>query len=151
MEDVAATTGIFLATLVAGGVSGLLPVFNSELYLVGVVLVVGSPMSALVLAVLLAIGQVAAKAVLYAIARGASNLGRGRFAARLERARLHARRWRDKPYTVTFLSAVVGLPPFYLMALAAGVLEIRLARFLWIALVGRVIRFGAIGLIVHYA
>ena len=60
-------------------------------------------------------------------------------------------RWRDKPLLVTFASAVIGLPPFYLVTLVAGVAGLRLRTFLWLGTLGRAIRFFAIALTVAYA
>jgi membrane protein YqaA with SNARE-associated domain len=151
MDDIAAVLGIYAATLVAGVLSGLVPIVNSELYLIGAVLVTGDTPTALVLAGILAVGQMAAKAVLYQIARGSVKTGTGRFARGLEKAKSKIERWRTKPLMVAFVSSVTGLPPFYLVSLVAGLLEIRFVTFLWIGLTGRLIRFVTIALIVVHA
>lgn len=55
-------------------------------------------------------------------------------------------RWQGKPLTLLFVSAVTGLPPFYVVSLLAGILEIRLKWFIAIGLIGRILRFVTIAL-----
>jgi membrane protein YqaA with SNARE-associated domain len=151
IDSIEASVGIYLATLIISVLSGLVPVVNGELYLIAAILVAGDPVVALVLAVIVAIGQMIAKIGLYFTARGATELGRStRLGAKLERAQLLVERWRGKPLTLLSISAVTGLPPFYLVSLVAGVVRIRFATFLVIGLAGRVIRFVALALIVLY-
>jgi hypothetical protein len=96
--------------------------------------------------------QMGAKALLYQLARGATQLGSGRFASAVVRAHARVEQWRSKPLSVLFISAVPGIPPFYLSSLVAGLLEIRFATFVVLGTVGRIIRFGAIaGIAVHAA
>jgi membrane protein YqaA with SNARE-associated domain len=151
IDSIEASVGIYLATLIISVLSGLVPVVNGELYLIAAILVAGDPVVALVLAVIVAIGQMIAKIGLYYAARGATELGRStRLGKQLERAQLLVERWRGKPLTLLSVSAVTGLPPFYLVSLVAGVVRIRFATFLVIGLAGRVIRFVALALIVLY-
>jgi membrane protein YqaA with SNARE-associated domain len=49
------------------------------------------------------------------------------------------------------LSAVFGLPPFYLVSIAAGMLGVAFGRFLAIGIVGRLIHFGTIAFVPHLA
>lgn len=151
IDSIEASVGIYLATLIVSVLSGLVPLVNGELYLAAAILVVGEPAPALALALIVALGQMIAKVSLYYTARGATELGRStRMGAKLERARALAERWRGKPLTVLSVSAVTGLPPFYLVSLLAGVLGIRIGMFLLIGIAGRVIRFVALALIVLY-
>jgi membrane protein YqaA with SNARE-associated domain len=151
VDSLVGALGIYAATLVAGVASGLIPVINGELYLIGVVLLAPSTLAAVALALLLSVGTMVAKIILYQTARGATQLGHGRVARGLERARSRMERWREKPLIVTFVSSITGLPPFYLVTLAAGMLEIPLWTFVGLGFVGRVIRFVTIALIVVHA
>jgi membrane protein YqaA with SNARE-associated domain len=45
---------------------------------------------------------------------------------------------------VIFTSAVSGLPPFYLVSVAAGALRVSLARFLILGASGRFLRFASV-------
>jgi membrane protein YqaA with SNARE-associated domain len=151
IDSIEATVGIYLATLIVSVLSGLVPLVNGEVYLIAAILVAGDPAIAMVLALLVAVGQMIAKIGLYHAARGAARLGRStRLGARLDQAQALAERWRGKPLTVLFVSAVTGLPPFYLVSLLAGVLRIRLGTFVALGLVGRVLRFVALALFVIY-
>ncbi len=151
IDSIEATVGIYLATLLISVLSGLVPVVNGELYLIAAIVVADDPVVALVLAVIVALGQMIAKIGLYYAARGATELGRStRLGAKLERAQLLVERWKGKPLTLLFVSAVTGLPPFYLVSLLAGLLRIRFGTFLLLGIIGRVIRFVALALIVLY-
>lgn len=141
---------IYLGTFAVAAISGVVPIVNAELYLIGLVFAIGGIPEALLLAVLLAAGQMIGKGVIYHTARSATRFGARRtpkLAAKLERARVRVERWRSKPLSVTFLSASVGLPPLYLVSLLAGILEIRFRAFLLVGFAGRTLRFGTIGVL----
>ena len=53
-------------------------------------------------------------------------------------------RWKQRPYFVYGLSSVTGLPPFYLVSLAAGALRIKFTWFCVIGFAGRAVRFAVI-------
>lgn len=152
MESIVEAVGIYAATLIVGVLSGLIPIINGELFMLGAIRLLADDLpGALAVAVLMAIGQMIAKIVLYQAARKATDLGTGRFATKLRDARKRVEKWRDKPLLITFVSAVFGLPPFYLVTLVAGILEVRFVAFLWLGITGRLIRFIALALIIHYA
>jgi membrane protein YqaA with SNARE-associated domain len=148
-----AANGVWLvgATLVVAVGGGLVPFINVEAWLLGVSAI--CPSAALVPVVLAAsLGQVAAKAVLYRVGGGAP-LGQisrppgSRLAAavrRLEEATAHGT-------AVVFVSALTGVPPFYLVSVAAGVVHFRFPRFLALALVGRGLRFTLVFLLPRVA
>ena len=149
VETIVAACGIYVGTLAIGVVSGLVPVVNGELYLIGVVLLAGAPGPAIALAILVGLGQMIAKVILYKAAHGATALGRdSKLGHKIERARAKVEKWQDKPLAITFVSALTGLPPFYIVTLLAGALGVRFRTFLVLGIVGRVVRFVAIALIV---
>ena len=149
LESIVSAVGIYAGTLVVGVLSGLLPVINGEIFLIGAVLLSGEVGPAIALALLVAVGQMLAKLVLYKAARGATELGKAnKIGAKIESARARVAKWQDKPLAVTFISAVTGLPPFYLVTLLAGALGVRFSTFMVLGLVGRVVRFVALALIV---
>ena len=86
--------------------------------------------------------------MLYQLARHATDRGRGRFAVKLARAREKVARWKNKPVALTLLAASVGIPPFYLMTLVAGILRMRFGMFLALAILGRIVRFSLLALLV---
>lgn len=134
--------------------SALVPVFNAEVYLVG--LAARQPqLSWWLLGLVAAVGQMLGKLVFYYAGRGSlqlparlrrkSDKGRGgRWSRWFARFRETAR---DRPvwaFAVLLASAAIGLPPYAASAVLAGVAEVRLPVFLVSGLVGRFVRFGAI-------
>ncbi len=136
--------GLSGGSLALGLVSGLVPVINIEVYLLAVAAL--APLDALLPAVVLTtLGQMLAKWLLYVAGSGAASprlLGNraaclGPMKRRLERAPTAAT-------AVVLASAVTGLPPFYLISVAAGSLRFPLARFLLVGGSGRLLRFAAV-------
>ncbi len=144
-SEIIATFGIYLGTLLFCFGSGLIPIFNAELFLVAVSTWAVSSVAPLPLIVALAAaGQMSAKIILYYSARGVLEKATGRRQARIERARLKLARWRQRPIWYLLISSTFGLPPFFIISLLAGALKIRLRTFLVIGTLGRVLRFGVI-------
>jgi len=121
--------------------SGFVPLVNAEACILSTALLVpAAPPLAVALAATL--GQMSAKALLYLAGRGVLRLPLARRAAGLERAAssLHGRRG----HALVFASAVTGLPPFYVISLAAGLIGVRLTTFLLLGSGGRFLRFAAL-------
>jgi membrane protein YqaA with SNARE-associated domain len=127
-----------------GLVSGLVPALNTEAYLLMIVAL--APRGVVVPAVVfVTLGQMLAKALLYLAGSGA--LGSRFLSARGERLAGLERRlasMRTGAAAVLFSSALTGIPPFYLVSVAAGSLRYSLARFLLVGGSGRLLRFAAI-------
>lgn len=134
--------GPFVGTFIFGFLSGLIPVLNIEVYLVGVVALLGVTDLLWLIALLAAAGQILAKIVLYQASAGVITFGKRR-QVNAERARkltasLMQGGWRGD--SIMFSSALVGLPPIYLTSLVAGVAHYPLVRFFLIGLTGRFLR-----------
>lgn len=147
IDGVVATLGIYAATLVVATLSGLIPVVNAELYLIGVAIATNDPWLAVILGLIVALGQMIGKALIYQASRGASNFAAKKRAGSIHRARALVERWRDKPLILTFVSATAGLPPFFIVSILAGLLEIRFRSFLILGFAGRSVRFVTIALL----
>ncbi len=143
IDSLGAELGIYGGTLVVCFVGGLVPVVNTEIWLVTVTLLVSSPAPLPAVVVLAAVGQMLAKSLLFVTARGAASLPSGRHRERIERARVAIARWRSRP-ALLFVSASVGIPPFYVITLLAGGLGVRFRTFAAIGFLGRVARFGVV-------
>ena len=131
---------VWFATLAAAFLSGFLPLVNIEAYLLGAAaLLPGAP--PLVVVVPAALGQMVAKGLLFLGGRGLVSLPlRVRDRALAVSGRLGTRR----PPALVFTSALTGLPPFYVVSVAAGMLGFRPGPFLLAGLAGRLLRFGAV-------
>lgn len=144
-DDLLAMLGIYGGTFIVSILAGLIPVVNTEVYLIGLVRLAvdrAEQLPAIVLAA--AVGQMVAKVGLYYAGQGLLELPRGRYRAQVDKVRAKIDQWKTKPYLVYAISSVFGLPPLYLTVLAAGAMKIRFRPFLAIGLTGRVIRFAAI-------
>lgn len=140
-EGLVATLGLPLGGLALGFLSGIFPFVNAEALTVALVTATGAP---LMVAAVMAVGQMLAKALMFGMGRGTVLLR----SARLEQKREKAIAWmRTKPalsWPVVALSATVGLPPFYVVAVAAGALDLAYHAFAAIGLAGRFARFAAL-------
>jgi membrane protein YqaA with SNARE-associated domain len=151
MEELATAIGVFGATLAWSLLAGLVPLFNSELYLVGAVVLTDGWPTAVALALVMTVGQTTAKILLYKAAAKGSELTNPRLAAKLARARELVTRWNGKPKLLLFVSAVTGLPPFYLVSLLAGAVRLDFRAFVVLSFIGRAIRFVTIALVASLA
>ncbi len=144
--------GIYGGTFVVSIIAAVVPLVNSEVFLVGVVRLAvdrTSQLPGLVFAA--ALGQMVGKIGLYYAGMGMLELPRGRYKAKIEQIREKLESWKSKPYYIYALSSSVGLPPFYFTVLAAGAMKIRFKAFFAIGLVGRALRFAVIVGIAWYA
>lgn len=149
LDSIVAALGIYAGTLVVGVLSGLVPIINGEVFLVAMVLLTGQVWPAIALALLVAIGQMIAKVILWKMASTATEAGRDtRLGKKIAQARTKIEKWKEKPLAVTFISALTGLPPFYIVTLLAAALGVRFRTFLILGIIGRVVRFVVIALIV---
>jgi membrane protein YqaA with SNARE-associated domain len=131
-------------SLAFGFVSGLVPAVNTEAYLL--TLAALAPSGALAPAVVfLTVGHMLAKALLYLAGSGAL---RSRFLAarqaRLDGVKRRLGPMRSGTWAVLFSSALTGIPPFYVVSVAAGSLRVSLPRFLIVGGSGRLLRFAAV-------
>jgi len=91
------------------------------------------------------VAHVAAKAPWYWVGTQADVVRWGWARRGVGRARAFLR---ERPAYGTGLlgvSAVTSVPPFHLASIAAGITAIPFARFLWLCLLGRLVRFGVLG------
>ncbi len=138
--------GLYFGTFLVCLLGGLVPLINTEVFLVGLITLgaVRSPSSLPAIVLLASLGQLVAKIILYYAGLGMFELPRGRYKAKIEAARARVERWRDKPKWVLAVSSTVGLPPLYLVSLSAGALKMRLRTFLPICMAGRIVHFAAV-------
>ncbi|HEY5927914.1 MAG TPA: VTT domain-containing protein [Kofleriaceae bacterium] len=153
LETLEAAGGIYVAVFALAIVSGVVPLFNAEIALIGLTIAVGSLPKALVFAGLIAIGQTISHSSLYFSARGVTKVTakrRAKLEARIARARAIVERWGDKWLLLLCASATLGIPPMLLVSVAAGALEVRFRTYAIIAIIGRTVRFTALALAAHY-
>lgn len=133
---------VLLGALVATALGGVFPWINAELVVVGsAVLVPPEQLPLLVLAG--ASGHLVAKSGVYGLARFAPSRLPDRATRLLERSdRLTGSR--GAAVLSLFASAAVGIPPFYLATLAAGVLRVPALLFAGAGFAGLVVRYAVV-------
>ena len=132
---------VLASAFVASVASGLVPFVNAEVVVVAAAVAV--PRSQVWLAVgVCSLGQMIAKALLYGLARWLPQRLPANAVRHLDRASEKAKRIEQAGWPLILVSAIVGLPPFYVISLAAGIVRVNFAAFLVIGLVGRGIRFA---------
>jgi len=136
--------GFAVSSLAMGVASGLVPALNTEAYLLALAAL--APPQALPAAVIgVTAGQMAAKSLLYGVGSGAMSARPFRASeARIAALTKRLAELRVSTALVVFASAVTGVPPFYLVSVAAGSLRYSLARFLLVGGSGRLLRFAAV-------
>lgn len=142
-QALAAALGLPLATLVYTFVGGFVPVFNIEVYLVAVSSL-ASGAELVVLAAMAGVGQMAAKSLVYGAGRGTLSMSLGRYE---DRRRAMIDRIEDREGStglLLFVSAGLGLPPFYVVSGAAGALAIPYPWFLLAGTAGSLLRSGLV-------
>ena len=138
--------GICVSTFFVTLLSGFLPFVNAEAYLVWVsALAPGASLAAVVAAATL--GQMTAKSLLYLTGRGLLRLPLRRHEARSARVRAFLEHGGARAAALVFVSALAGIPPFYVVTLAAGALGFPLGRFFAAGTLGRLLRFAAVFLL----
>jgi membrane protein YqaA with SNARE-associated domain len=131
-------------------VSALVPWVNAELLMLSAVPLAGTPVQLAWFVVLVTLGQMVGKSVMYWISRSA-----GHRVPKLEAAVARwRRRFEGRPATalgITLVSSAVGFPPFYLISIAAGALKVAFTPFLIVGTIGRLIHFAVVAAIPYAA
>lgn len=139
---------VWLTTLGVAVVSAVLPVINIELYLLAAASL-APPAMAVPLVLAATIGQMVGKVVMYFAATGAVKLPGKRIQAALEGMNTALR---DRPRSggaLVFASAAAGLPPFFVVTVAAGAARMNLVSFVVFGSLGRLVRFAVIVALPH--
>jgi membrane protein YqaA with SNARE-associated domain len=134
---------VWLTTFGVAVLSAVIPVVNIEIYLLGASALAGREM-VIPLIVAGTLGQVIGKIALYYAGTGALKLPGKRLQAALQKMNTQMQTRPRTGGALVFASATLGLPPFYLVTLAAGAAKMNLPMFLAVSLVGRLIRFAVV-------
>jgi membrane protein YqaA with SNARE-associated domain len=138
------TSPAALAMVVLTGIaSGIVPFVNAEVYVVALGSMAPRPLLPLLL-VIATLSHMLGKALLYWAGHAAERLPEGRFTRRLAAARAKFDERTTLGGALVFVSAAVGLPPFYVLTVACGVLGYSFRWFFVLGFAGRLLRFGAL-------
>lgn len=128
--------------------SAVIPVLHAEAYLVAASLL-APPELRWPLIIAATCGQMLGKVGMYYAGRGVRLIPGERIQRRI---RMATERYRDKAQIgggLVFLSAASGLPPFYIVSIAAGTLTFPLMPFIALGFLGRFLRFTAAVFLPH--
>ena len=128
-------------------VSALVPWVNAEVIMLSAVPLAGSPSRLALLVGLVTLGQMTGKATIYWIARHAVRPQAPRLQRAIDRWREPLERRPQLALGVMLLSSTVGLPPLYIITLAAGALHVAFGRFLAVGTVGRLLHFAVLAFV----
>ena len=124
-------------------VSGLVPFVNAELFLLAAS--AAAPRSLAIPLVLAATaGQMTAKVAMYGVGRGVVRIPGERMKRWIAEAETRAQTRPVAGAGLVLVSAASGIPPFYVMSIASGILRFPFIPFVILGFVGRFIRFGAV-------
>ena len=140
-EQIVGQFGLYLSTYIIAVISGFVPVVNIEVYLVWVAAF--TPRSqGLPIAILATLGQMTAKTLMYLGGAGILKITLRKPEEKMAAVQKKFESWKNRTSLFIFLSAFLGVPPFYFVSVASGALKIKLPRFLIAGLAGRFLRFG---------
>jgi len=135
--------GLYVGTYVLCVISGFVPLVNAELLLLIIASMAVKPMLVLVLC-LASLGQMTGNSFLYWGGQGSVKLSHTRYENRLNQVIAKMKAWESRVDVLIVLSALAGIPPFYLIAIASGMFRYKFPRFFLGGLVGRMLRLGAV-------
>jgi len=121
--------------------SAMIPVLHAEAYLIAVS-ALSPPAVAWALVIAATAGQMVGKVLMYFAGRGALRLPSEWLRARIAAAEARYSGSRKIGNGLIFVSASVGLPPFFFVSVAAGMLRVPLPSFIVFGTAGRFIRFA---------
>jgi len=140
---------LLLLTFGFGAISAIIPIFNMEAY-ISVVYASTDHYTALGLAFVGSLGQNVGKLAWYFASRGALDIPWLKRQLDTPKRQAQYERWRlyvhGRPFmsgVLTFISAAIGFPPFFAMAMVAGTLRMNVVVFFVAGLVGRTFFFWA--------
>jgi membrane protein YqaA with SNARE-associated domain len=140
---------LLLLTFGFATASAIIPIFNMEAYIT-IAYARAHDQGAFELAVLGSFGQNIGKLAWFYVSRGAldvpwlrNRLGTPKRQAQFERWRSYVEGRPVMSGALTFVSAAIGFPPFFAMAMVAGTLRMNVVVFFVAGFVGRTLFFWA--------
>lgn len=128
-------------------VSALIPWVNGEVILLSLTAMAHSPWATAVLVVSASAGQMAGKCVLYWAGKGVIPLKSARVKETISTWKGQFEQAPSKTLSLVFVSSAVGIPPFYVVTLLAGVFRVRFGPFFTVGACGRLVRFGVLAFV----
>lgn len=128
-------------------VSALVPWVNAEVLMLAALPFARSPLHLALLVALMTLGQMTGKSAMYWCSRRAAFRPTLRMRDSMARWKARLDRHPRSALGVVLLSSAVGIPPFYIVSIVAGALNIAFGRFLVVGTLGRLVHFAALALV----
>jgi membrane protein YqaA with SNARE-associated domain len=125
-------------------VSAVLPWVNAELLMISAVPLAGSRSALAALVIAVAAGQMTGKTLMYWASRRSMHPRSPLMQRGIDRWRVRLRRRPHSAVVIIFVSALLGVPPFFIVSVAAGALGVEFSRFLVAGSVGRLVHFTVV-------
>jgi membrane protein YqaA with SNARE-associated domain len=120
--------------------SAIIPVMHAEAYLI-TVSALSPPAVAWALVVAATAGQMVGKVVMYLAGRGVVHIPSEWLQRRVAQAAARYQGQRNIGNGLIFVSSSTGLPPFFFVSVAAGMLRVPIPSFIVFGAAGRFLRF----------
>ena len=128
-------------------VSAVLPWVNAEVVMLSAVPLAESPYQLGALVALVTLGQMTGKTIIYWASRNATRPRTPRLQEAIDQWRERLHRHPGSALGVMLVSATLGVPPFYIVAIAAGALNVAFGQFLAVGTFGRLAHFALLAFI----
>jgi len=128
-------------------VSAVVPWVNAEVMMLSAVPLAGSSMQLAVLVALVTLGQMTGKTIIYWTSRNATRPRAPRLQNAIEGWREHLQRHPRSALGIVLVSSIIGLPPFYIVSIAAGALNVAFGRFFAVGAAGRLVHFAVLAFV----
>jgi len=141
LEPLFSGLNIYWATLLFCFAGGLVPVLNTEIYLMSIS-ALAAPVAIWPVILIATSGQLIAKTIVYLAGKGVIRFPLKRYENKMELVKEKFDQWKSAPYLFIFISAFTGIPPFYAVTFFAGLIRMDLTKFLIVGFLGRFLRFA---------
>ena len=125
-----------------GVVSAVLPWINAEIIVLSLPGVAPSKAALMALVVIATAGQMTGKSFVYWAGRRGNRVLPGRAGTALEKLKNRLSSRPSRAVVLVLVSALVGLPPFFLITMVGGAVKMNFLAFLTAGTAGRLVRFG---------
>lgn len=132
--------GLYPTVFAVCVVSGFIPAVSAEIFLL-IVMAAVPQASPVLVGLTAACGQMVAKSLIYATGRGLVRMPLRNLGNRLRKVHDQMLHHKAGVFALMFVSALTGIPPYYVVSFAAGVLETPFPPFFAAGFAGRMIRF----------
>ncbi len=128
-------------------VSALVPWVNGEVLLLSLAALAHSPWAIGVLVLSASAGQMTGKCVLYWAGKGVIPLESRRVRYAIAKWKGRFEQSSPRMLALVFVSSALGIPPFFVTTILAGVSRVPFAPFVAVGTCGRLVRFGTIAFV----